>query len=82
MAGMDDQQRRGTFEGRSRRTDPDPGRWATIAFGLVVIAIGLWFFADRTLGIDLPRIDWGSLWPLALIGLGAWILLGADSRRR
>jgi hypothetical protein len=47
-----------------------------------VIAVGLWFFADRTLGLDLPDLDWGSLWPLILIALGAWILLGAGRRRR
>ncbi len=79
---MDDQQRTGGFEARPRRRDGDPGRTATVVFGLIIIAVGLWFFADRTLNLDLPDIDWGSLWPLALIGLGAWILLGAADRRR
>ena len=49
-------------------------------FGLIVIAIGLWFFLDRTLGFDLPDIDWGGLWPLILIAIGAWILLGAEAQ--
>ena len=47
-----------------------------------MIAIGVWFFADRTLGIDLPDFDWGSLWPLILIGIGVWILIGAERRNR
>lgn len=79
---MDEQGRPGTFEGRPRQPDADPGRLATVIFGLIVIAVGLWFFADRTLGLDLPDLDWGSLWPLILIALGAWILLGAGRRRR
>jgi hypothetical protein len=51
-------------------------------FGVILVVIGLWFFATTTLGLDLPRVDWAALWPLLLIGLGAWILLGAMGRRR
>jgi hypothetical protein len=79
---MDDQESQTTFENRPQPRDPDPGRIATVVFGLIVIAIGLWFFLDRTLGFDLPDIDWGGLWPLILIGIGAWILLGAGRRNR
>jgi hypothetical protein len=71
----------GTFEGRARPVREDPGRIATILFGVVITTVGLWFFAERTLGLALPRIDWGALWPLILIGIGAWILLGAGRRR-
>jgi hypothetical protein len=51
-------------------------------FGVILVVIGLWFFATTTLGLDLPRVDWAALWPLLLIALGAWILLGAIGRRR
>jgi hypothetical protein len=70
------------FETRPQSPDSGPGRVATIVFGLIVIAIGLWFFLDRTLGFDLPDIDWGGLWPVVLIAIGAWILLGAGRRNR
>ena len=60
----------------------DSGRNAGFVFGVILVVIGLWFFATTTLGLDLPRIDWGALWPLLLIGLGAWIVLGAMGRRR
>ena len=63
--------------GRRRTHSHDPGRSGSIIFGLIILAVGLWFFAERTLGIELPRIAWSSLWPLILIGVGAWILLGA-----
>jgi Domain of unknown function (DUF5668) len=71
-----------SFETRPQPRDPDPGRLATIVFGLIVIAIGVWFFLDRTLGFDVPDIDWGGLWPLILIAIGTWILLGAGRRNR
>lgn len=52
-----------------------------LVWGVLLIAIGLWFFAERTLRIDLPTIPWGDLWPVLLIGLGAWILLRGALRR-
>ena len=71
-----------SFENRPQPRDPDPGRLGTIIFGAILIALGAWFFIDRTLGIDLPDFDWGALWPLLLVALGAWILLGAGRRNR
>jgi hypothetical protein len=72
----------GAFEGRRRPPRSDPGRSGTILFGVILIVLGLWFFAERTLGIALPHVDWGSLWPVVLIGLGIWMLIGAASRTR
>ena len=59
----------------------DHGRSASLIFGVIILAVGLWFFASRTLGLDLPDIEWSQLWPLLLIGLGAWIVFGAMRRR-
>ena len=50
-------------------------RYGSIIVGLVILAVGLWYFADRTLGLDLPRIEAGQLWPIAVIGLGAWLII-------
>ncbi len=47
-----------------------------------MVLIGLWFFASQTLGLDLPRIDWRQAWPVILIAIGAWIVLGSLRRRR
>ena len=49
---------------------------------MIILVIGLWFFATKTLGLDLPDIEWGMLWPLLLIGLGAWIVFAAMRRNR
>jgi hypothetical protein len=65
---------------RSRATTDDPGRWGGIIAGLVLVAVGVWFFADQTLGLAMPDVDWGRFWPVILILIGAWIVLG--SRRR
>ncbi|HET9085413.1 MAG TPA: DUF5668 domain-containing protein [Candidatus Limnocylindrales bacterium] len=59
----------------------DSGRTATVVFGLILVAIGLWFFADQTLGLEMPRLRWSELWPVLLILLGAWILLSSMRRR-
>ena len=59
----------------------DGGRNASLIVGAVILLIGLWFFATRTLGLDLPDLDWGSLWPLILIALGAWIVLTTMRQR-
>ena len=82
MPAMTDPEQTQSFETRPKPRDPEPGRVATIVFGLIVIAIGVWFFADQTLGINLPDVDWGALWPLVLIAIGVWILLGTGRRRR
>jgi hypothetical protein len=64
---------------RSRRDDP--GRTGTIVVGGILVAIGLWFFADQTLGLDMPSLRWSQLWPVFLIGLGVWIAIGSLRRR-
>lgn len=64
-----------------RRDEPDHGRAASVVFGLILLAIGLWFFVEQTLGIELPRVRWSQFWPVILIGLGVWIVLGSMRRR-
>jgi hypothetical protein len=55
---------------------------AARVWGLLVLAVGLWFFADITLELDMPAVAWRDLWPLALIVLGLAVLIrGLASRR-
>ena len=51
-------------------------------WGLILLALGLWFFADVTLGYDMPSIAWRDLWPVALIGIGLLVLVRGMTRRR
>jgi uncharacterized integral membrane protein len=60
----------------------DHGRTASVIFGVIILLIGLWFFASQTLDLDLPDLEWGQLWPLILIAIGAWIVFGAMRRAR
>ena len=52
-----------------------------IVVGLVILAVGVYYFIDRTLGVAMPRIQWGSLWPVLLIVLGGVVLLRSIDRR-
>ena len=69
--------RAGADPGWQPPTRDQGSRWPAVVFGLVLIIVGLWFFAEHTLGLDLPTIRWGQLWPLLIIGIGLLILYGA-----
>lgn len=57
------------------RPREDGPRYGSIIVGLVILAVGIWYFADRTLGLELPRLDPDQLWPIAIIAVGAWLIL-------
>ncbi len=65
-----------------RPPQTDDRRIAPLIFGVIVLVVGLWFFATRTLGLDLPRLEWDQLWPLILIVLGVWIVARSFRRAR
>lgn len=50
-------------------------------WGLVLLAVGIWFFADVTLRLDLPAVAWDDLWPVVLIVLGGLVVLRGVARR-
>ena len=52
----------------------DHGRSVSLILGVIILIIGGWFFATRTLGLDLPDLDWGQFWPVILIAIGIWIV--------
>lgn len=68
------------FPPRGRERDHRPSPIA-IVIGLALIAIGLYYFVDRTLGINLPGIQWSSVWPIILIVLGGLILVRSFQRK-
>jgi hypothetical protein len=61
--------------GRDRRSNA-----AAVVVGLVLIAVGAWYFLDRTLGLAMPRIQWSSVWPVILIAIGGLVLLRSFRR--
>ncbi len=54
----------------------------TVVWGLILVAMGGWFFLDQTLGLQLPDVDWGQLWPVILIVVGDAVILQGMGRRR
>ncbi len=68
--------------GSRRRDRGDSGRIWTLIVGLFILGIGVWFFLERTLELDMPTIHWSQFWPVILIVIGAAVLLGAMRRER
>jgi hypothetical protein len=60
----------------------DAADTAARVWGLLVLAVGLWFFADITLGYDMPAVAWRDVWPIALIAIGLAVVLRGMARRR
>ncbi len=69
-----------SWDAPRRRTNE--GRWAATFFGLLLLGLGLWFFAEKTLGFDMPDISWNQFWPVILIAIGVVILYNAVRRER
>lgn len=74
-------------EAAAERWKKDPavaaaGDTAARVWGLVVLGVGLWFFADITLGMAMPAVAWRDVWPLALIIVGLAVVLRGVARRR
>jgi hypothetical protein len=59
----------------------DAADTAARVWGLVLLAVGLWFFAAFTLRINLPTVAWADLWPLILILFGGLIVVRGLARR-
>ena len=54
---------------------------ASIVVGLILVGIGVWYFAEQSLGIRMPRIAWRDVWPVLLILLGVVVIVRSLSRR-
>jgi uncharacterized membrane protein len=61
---------------------PEPkSNIAAIVVGLIILAVGVYFLFDRTLGVPMPPIQWSSVWPILLIVIGGIVLIRSMQRR-
>ena len=58
-------------------TRSGPGGQAGVVIGIGLVVVGLWFLLREY----LPEIDWGLIWPLVLVGIGALVLVTSMRRR-
>lgn len=54
---------------------------ASIVVGLVLVAIGAWYFLEQTMGIRMPRFAWREVWPVLLILVGVFVVVRSFDRR-
>ena len=52
----------------------------SLVVGGIILAAGLWFFLDRTLGFEMPDISWDQVWPVILIVIGVGVIVGSMRR--
>jgi hypothetical protein len=57
------------------------GDTAARIWGLIILAVGAWFFVDVTLGYDMPAVPWSDVWPIGLIAIGLLVVLRGMTRR-
>jgi Na+/H+ antiporter NhaD/arsenite permease-like protein len=66
------------------RTRPRDGRSydrVALLWGGILLVVGIWFFLDKTLGINMPSINWGDFWPVILIVIGLFVIVRGMGRR-
>ena len=68
---------------RLRLRQRDDRRYDTVSlvWGGILLVVGIWFFLDQTLGINLPSVNWGDFWPVILIVVGAIVIFQGMRRR-
>lgn len=59
------------YAGRRRRRGADS---MASFWGILLLAVGIWFFLRETLGISLPNIRWDAIWPIILIAIGVLVV--------
>ena len=52
-----------------------------LVFGGILLAVGIYYLLQRTLGLDIPDLDWDQIWPIAVIVLGISVVAKAVQSR-
>ena len=52
-----------------------------LIFGGILLIVGIYYLFQRTLGLDIPDLEWEQVWPVAVILLGGVIIYNNWTRR-
>ncbi|HEX7472441.1 MAG TPA: DUF5668 domain-containing protein [Candidatus Limnocylindrales bacterium] len=52
-----------------------------IVFGVLLLAVGIYYLLRNTLGFALPELDSDAIWPIIVIAIGASILFRSWGER-
>ena len=55
--------------------------FGALIFGLIVLGVGIYYFAQKTLGLAIPDLDWERIWPLIIIAVGVLVVV-SNLRRK
>jgi uncharacterized membrane protein len=53
----------------------------SIIWGVILLAVGIWFLLDVTLAFDMPSVSWRDVWPIVLIAVGVAVVVRSGLRR-
>ena len=51
-----------------------------VLFGAILLFVGAYYLLRNTLGFDLGELDGERIWPVAVVAIGAMILIRAIDR--
>lgn len=52
-----------------------------ILFGLILLFVGGYYLLQKTFGMNIPDLNWDTIWPVLVVALGVGVLYRAWSTR-
>jgi len=53
-----------------------------LIFGGILLVVGIYYLFQKTLGLNIPDLNWDTLWPVLLVLLGGVVLFENWSKRQ
>lgn len=53
-----------------------------LVFGGILLVVGIYYLFQKTLGLNIPDLNWDTIWPVLLVILGGVVLFENWSKRQ